>query len=80
MNHLNQLEQLKLLKSEINEKLKKISDKVNNSTNTEVLSQISILVNVSEELDDVLLNWDSEQLIPNSLIQLFKNQDDFDED
>jgi hypothetical protein len=77
---MNPLEQLKLLKSEINEKLKKISDKVNNSNSKDALSQIAVLVNVTEELDDVLLNWDSGQLIPDRLIQFFKNQDDFDED
>jgi len=77
---MNPLEQLKLLKSEINEKLKKISDNVNNSNSKDALSQIAVLVNVTEELDDVLLNWDSGQLIPDRLIQFFKNQDDFDED
>ena len=77
---MNPLEQLKLLKSEINEKLKKISDNVNNSNSKDALSQIAVLVNVTEELDDVLLNWDSGQLIPDRLIQYFKNQDDFDED
>ena len=66
---MNPLEQLKLLKSEINEKLKKISDKVNNSNSKDALSQIAVLVNVTEELDDVLLNWDSGQLIPDRLIQ-----------
>jgi hypothetical protein len=77
---MNPLEQLKLLKSEINEKLKKISDNVNNSNSKDALSQIAVLVNVTEELDDVLLNWDSGQIIPDRLIQFFKNQDDFDED
>jgi hypothetical protein len=77
---MNPLEQLKLLKSEISEKLKKISDNVNNSNSKDVFSQISLLVNVTEELDDVLLNWDDGQLIPDRLIQFFKNQDDFDFD
>jgi hypothetical protein len=77
---MNPLEQLKLLKSEINEKLKKISDNVNNSNSKDALSQIAVLVNVTEELDDVLLNWDSGQIIPDRLIQFFKNQDDFDFD
>lgn len=76
---MNPKEQLNILISEIGEKLKGISDNVNLSREKDPISQISILVNVSEELDDVLLNWE-ESIIPNKLIQFFKDQDDFDDD
>lgn len=76
---MNPKEQLNILISEIGEKLKEISDNVNRSREKDPISQISILVNVSEELDDVLLNWE-ESIIPNKLIQFFKDQDDFDDD
>ena len=76
---MNPKEQLNILISEIDEKLKEISDNVNRSREKDPISQISILVNVSEELDDVLLNWE-ESIIPNKLIQFFKDQDDFDDD
>lgn len=78
---MNTKAKLSRLISEVNDKLKKISEKVNHSVlYKDDFSKISVLVNVSEELDDVLLNWDSGQLIPDRLIQMFKNPDNFDDD
>ncbi len=64
----------------INSKLKKISDKVNYSKNEDDLSELSILFNVNDELEDVLLNWDSNQVIPENLRKLFEEFKDLDED
>jgi hypothetical protein len=72
-------EQLLHLVSEVNIKLKKILSRVEQSVTKDPLSQISILVNVNEELDDVLLNWE-EGFIPDRLLQLFKDQEEFDDE
>ena len=65
----------------INSKLKEISKKVNESKESDIFYEISILINVDDELDDVLLNWDQNQRIPNKLTELFKSVDrDFDLD
>lgn len=65
----------------INSKLNEISKKVNDSKESDIFYEISILINVDDELDDVLLNWDQNQSIPNKLTELFKSVDrDFDLD
>jgi hypothetical protein len=64
----------------INSKLKKISDKVNYSKNENDLSEISILFNVNEELEDILLNWEGSDIIPSRISNMFKNRDPFDLD
>ena len=77
---MNTKVELSRLVSEVNDKLKKISEKVNGHGYKDDFSKISVLINVNEELDDVLLNWDSGQIIPDRLIQMFKNPDSFDDD
>jgi len=64
----------------INSKLKKISDKVNYSKNEKDLNEISILFNVNEELEDILLNWEGSDIIPSRISNMFKNRDPFDLD
>jgi hypothetical protein len=72
---MNKLSERETLIVKINSKLKQISDKVNYSTNKDDFSEVSILMNVYDELEDILLNWDSTQIVPDRLIQMFKDHD-----